>query len=69
MSKEGSALFLALDWARAFDCIKHASLLDALRRFGLPQHLIDIVSSMYIDRKFIVREAGHSSTICRQEAG
>ena len=35
-SKNGSGIFLALDWAKAFDSISTQGLLLALRRFGLP---------------------------------
>ena len=34
--------FLFLDWVKCYDRIHHAPLLDALRRFGLPDHYLKI---------------------------
>eukprot|EP00973_Karenia_brevis_P093967 12420075-Karenia_brevis.AAC.1 len=35
--KNRSVILLALDWAKAFDCIDPAALVEALRRYGLPK--------------------------------
>eukprot|EP00973_Karenia_brevis_P074785 10392976-Karenia_brevis.AAC.1 len=69
MSKDGSLLMLALDWARAFDCISPNALIVALRRFGLPELIVDLVASIYIQRKFKVRDSGEMSEFHPQEAG
>ena len=49
-SKDGSIALLALDWAKAFDRISPESLFYALHRFGLPDHVINIVRSIYSER-------------------
>jgi len=60
---------LALDWAKAFDSIDPAALLDALRRFGLPLELRQAVAAIYTDRAFIVRDSGCTSTARQQMSG
>jgi len=59
--RRGSVSLLALDWRKAFDCINVQSLLDALRRFGLPEGLVSIVSSIMDGRRFYVRDFGAES--------
>ena len=49
-----SGMFLALDWARAFDSIAPEALLTALKRFGLPNHFCSIVAEIYSSREFRV---------------
>jgi hypothetical protein len=60
---------LALDWRKAFDSINPEGLLDALRRFGLPEHFLTVVASIYTDRTFQVKECGVSSDKRKQRAG
>ena len=67
--RNGSIHLLALDWAKAFDSISPESLLQALRRFGLLPHFLDIVRSIYSDRKFVVEECGEVSGEGLQCAG
>ena len=62
----GKLHLLALDWRRAFDSIAPAWLLDALRRFGLPEKFRDAI---YTDREFIVKDSGQTSIPRRQLAG
>ena len=42
-----SIVFLALDWAKAFDSISPGCLLQALRRFGIPEEFTDMISRIY----------------------
>ena len=51
-----SRVFLALDWAKAFDSIDPKCLVQALRRYGIPQHYLDIIASIYSNRKFVVHD-------------
>ena len=67
--KEGKTVMLALDWARAFDSVSPAALALSLKRFGVPQRMIEIISSIYSDREFIVRDAGAESSRKRQQFG
>ena len=45
-SKHDSCIFLALDWAKAFDSISVEGLLTALRRFGLSHHIVQMVAEI-----------------------
>jgi hypothetical protein len=60
---------LALDWKKAFDSINSESMLRALRIFGLPEHFIALVQSIYTDRKFQVSENGVKSSQHSQGSG
>ena len=59
--KDGMLVFLALDWAKAFDSISPDALLEALRRFGVPACMLKVISSIYSSRRFQVRDAGCTS--------
>ena len=67
--RDGSCLVLALDWAKAFDSVSTDALLLALRRFGVPSDYIDMVSAIYRNRVFSVRDAGKDSGQHRQHSG
>ena len=60
--KNGKAVLLALDWAKAFDSVSPVSLAAALTRFGIPSELVQMISAIYTDRRFVVRDAGSTST-------
>ena len=60
-AKDGSLVFLALDWAKAFDSISPDGLIVALRRFGIPDGFCAIIRAIYSGRRFVVRDAGHTS--------
>ena len=60
---------LALDWAKAFDSINTDALLNALRRFGLPSHVLSVIRSIYSNRTFQVSECGMMSSSKRQDSG
>ena len=68
-AKNSKIIFLALDWSKAFDSIASKSLQDALRRFGIPDTFIQVVASIYQNRKFFVKEAGIESNISCQHFG
>ena len=65
----GRVSFLALDWRKAFDSINTESMLFALRRFGLPEDFVLMVSSIYERRSFQVRDCGHTSSQRVQRSG
>ena len=67
--KNCSSTLLALDWAKAFDSINSSYLLAALRRFGLPQKMLNIISNIYTDRTFSVLDFGVRSSIRKQHFG
>ena len=66
---EGRLVFVALDWAKAFDSISPESLVHAFRRFGLPSNVCDIVRNIYKGRRFTVRDGGHQSRPHAQQFG
>ena len=68
-AKDSRLIFLALDWSKAFDSISPQSLQDALRRFGLPDALTQVIASIYRNRQFYVKEAGVKSNIHHQYFG
>ena len=67
--KEGKLIYLALDWAKAFDSISPAALVDALSRFGIPPKMLKTIKAIYTNRTFQVRGAGNTSAPHRQSYG
>ena len=51
-SQRGGCLhLLALDWRKAFDSINTESLLDPLRKFGVPESFVQMVRSIHSERE------------------
>ena len=47
----GRTSMLALDWKRVLDSINHVDALNiALRRFGVPSKVVNIIRHIYSDR-------------------
>ena len=67
--RDGKVHLLALDWRKAFDSINAEGLIDALRRFGIPQFFLEIVKSIYSDRAFRVKDGDTTSDRRRQHSG
>jgi len=67
--RNGSVSLLALDWAKAFDSINVTSLLDALRRAGLPKTFLNMLEGMLAARTFYVQDFGGMSDECAQLSG
>ena len=67
--KDASVVIVALDWAKAFDCISPDGLIDALRRFGLPLPYLSFIGNVYGSRQFYVRDMGEASKYCAQFNG
>ena len=67
--RSGGTTLVALDWKKAFDSIHVGSMLDALRRLGIPEDFRSMVESMMAPRKFIVRECNTTSTPKEQKSG
>ena len=61
--------FIFLDWVKCYDKIHHGPLLDALRRFGLPQQYFDVITAIYKDLRFFVRDAWGESDLRPQAEG
>ena len=67
--KDGSLYIVLLDWSKAFDRIAHEPLLAALRRFGVPPPMLSMISGIYRQRSFSVRDGGQTSTRHEQAVG
>jgi hypothetical protein len=67
--RSGQVNLLALDWKMAFDSIDPAGLIAALRRFGLPSHVLGVIGAIYADRRFSVIDIGNASKEKQQRAG
>jgi len=67
--KNGCLYVLALDWAKAFDSLDPEAMLDALRRFGLPSKILNLVRAIYTDRRFKVQDSSHLSSERAQNSG
>ena len=67
--RDGKAVFLALDWARAFDSISPDALVRALKRFGIPDDFVSMIQAIYSDRRFCVNECGKKSQWRKQRFG
>ena len=67
--RNGQIGLLALDWKKAFDSINIDSLLDALRRFGIPGFCLDMISAMMLHRNFYVVDQGTTSSTRHQRSG
>ena len=53
-SNDGGMIILLLDWAKAFDRIKPDCMCAALRRFGLPVEMVDMIQSICAARYFTI---------------
>ena len=67
--RNGHVSMLALDWRKAFDCINTSALIIALRRFGVPEGVLEVIQSIYTDRRFRVPSSQGDSTWKSQAAG
>jgi hypothetical protein len=67
--RNGRITLLALDWRKAFDCINVSSLIDALRRFGIPSTVLDLLRDFLTSRTFCVTECGVTSAAHQQASG
>ena len=67
--RNGRLSALALDWKMAFDSVDPAAMIVGLRRFGLPEHFLDVIKSIYAERSFKVRDCGYTSASRPQAAG
>ncbi|CAE8623968.1 unnamed protein product [Polarella glacialis] len=66
ISKDRSLIMLALDWAKAFDCISPAGLILSLSRFGIPDKFLKVVQSIYTNRcvfKYLTLELHQNCTL------
>jgi hypothetical protein len=67
--RNGCATLLALDWAKAFDSLNTSSLMDSLRRAGLPSSVLSMVDGMLRTRRYYVEDSGVVSALRDQLSG
>ena len=67
--RDGKVFVMALDWSKAFDSINPESMLSALRRFGLTEHVLGVIAAIYSSREFRVRDCGQESSSRQQRSG
>ena len=59
--RDDGLVLLLLDWAKAFDRVKRQSMMSALKRFGIPGVMVQVIDSIYTDRRFLIQDhAGQS---------
>ena len=54
---------LFLDWKQAFDSLDHTAMLEALKRFGLSQRMLETISSIYRNPVFYIQ--GFNQAECK----
>jgi len=67
--RAGKVCIMALDWKRAFDSINPHAMIAGLKRFGLTDHVLGVVSAIYSQRAFRVQDCGRESSQRPQESG
>ena len=67
--RNGKLSLLALDWAKAFASLNINALLDALRRYGVPDDLLVFLKNILMEREFFVREGECQSRAHPQRSG
>ena len=68
-SQDSGILAVLLDWAKAFDRVKPDVLIEALRRFGIPAPMVDMIEGIYSERCFSIRDSCGNSSVRPQRAG
>ena len=62
-------LFLVfLDWEKAFDKVDQEKLLEAMKRLGLPDKMLKVLASFYVNPQFRVKDREGKSTYRTQRA-
>ena len=63
-------LFLVfLDWEKAFDKVDQTLLVRAMERLNIPDKIIKVLGSLYVDTKFRIKNKQGYSSYRRQNAG
>ena len=68
-AKKSKLSILLLDWAKAFDKISPSAMLSALQRFGITAPFIDMITAIYSDRTFQVKDGCRCSSTRTQCTG
>lgn len=65
----GKLFLVFLDWEKAFDKADQEKLLEAMQRLGLPQKMINVLASFYVNPRFRIKDREGKSTYRTQKAG
>ena len=58
-----------LDWEKAFDKVDQEKLLEAMKRLGLPDKMLKVLASFYVNPQFRVKDREGKSSYRTQRAG
>ncbi|CAH2293821.1 Hypothetical predicted protein [Pelobates cultripes] len=53
--------FCFMDYSKVFDCVDHKNMWQVLKEMGVPDHLIHLLSNLYVDQEATVRNE-HGTT-------
>jgi hypothetical protein len=67
--RENQLSIIFLDWSKAFDKVDPLALIEALRRFGIPEKMVKMIAGIYAKRSFIVKDQGCTSKLMDQGSG
>ena len=61
--RDNQLSIIFLDWSKAFDKVDPLALIEALRRFGIPEKMVKMIAGIYAKRSFIVKDQGCTSKL------
>ena len=64
-----NVITIFLDWEKAFDKVCHKRLIEALRRFNIPEHYLEIIQNLYANPCFQAKYENYKSDFKKQCAG
>ena len=62
-------LLLLLDWKQAFDRVNVQALEVSLRRYGVPNNTVNLITSIYTSQHFTVKAAGQTRETLEAKSG
>ena len=68
-SSKTPTFLLLIDWEKAFDKVDQTILVRAMERLNIPEKIIRVLESFYVEPKFRIKDRQGYSTYRRQNAG
>ena len=56
-----------IDYAKAFDCVKHSKIWKILKEMGIPEHLTCLLRNLYPGQKATARTAWNNRLVPRRK--
>ena len=56
-----------IDYAKAFDCVKHSKMWKILKEMGIPEHLTCLLRNLYPGQKATARTAWNNRLVPRRK--